>query len=270
MSSTSQAPKSGTESKNLQPFLERLQIKALNCVYAKSRDIQSKFELKTRISVIILITASKRGVAPPSAGPSSSVSTPLRPAGGSYSQDAGANSSEPSAKRQKSFGAESRTGSVTSAGYSYHSPGGQAAPYSAYPPSSSAHVQSGYYSQYPSSYAPTSYAYPSYGAQQHYPMSSAAPYRGQQTQPESTSSYPPPSTYASSAYPYPSYATAGGYSYAQNSNSAASKEGMADPSNPPRLAPLQGYDAKNAQYQQQPGQQSQTQRGSYDWPTQGR
>lgn len=220
----------------------------------------------------------KRGAVQPSAGPTSNASTPLRPAGGSYSQDG--MTSEPPAKGQRSFGAESGPGpsSVVSTPYSaYTSPGAQTGAYPGYPPTSSANMQSAYYNQqYPNSYPTSSYGYSGYGqpqqaSQQQYGMSSGSSYRPQPTQAESPSSYPPPTTYAGGSYPHQGgYPTSGSsYSYSQAGNQSAGRGYMADPANPPRLAPISGHDAR-PQQQGQPLMKEESVRQSYDWTNQNR
>lgn len=227
-------------------------------------------------------STSKRGVAPPNLGPPSTASTPLRPAGpaGSYPQDS-IGSSEPPSKRQKSFGAESVSGpsSVASTPYGYGaSPAtGQ---YQPYPPTSSGGVPPGYYSQQYGSGYPSSYPYYAPQHQQHqqpqqsYGMGSGGSSYRSTTQAESTSAYPPPSNYSGAPYPYQtsySQQQAPSYSYpATSSGQYPGRGSMADPANPPQLAPISGPDNRTPPQQQQPsqpGQQEQS-RPSYEWPGQ--
>lgn len=187
--------------------------------------------------------------------------------------------SEHPAKTQRSFGADNGSGSssVATTPYStYTSPGAQTGAYPGYPPTSSANMQATYYNaQYPSAYPAGSYGYAAYGqapqqSQQQYSASAGSPYRPQPTQAESISSYTAPTSYAGGSYPYQGgYApSASSYSHPQAGAQSAGRGYMADPSNPPRLAPISGHDAR-AQQQGQPPMKEES-RQSYDWANQNR
>lgn len=195
-----------------------------------------------------------RGMPQPSAGPSTTT-TPLRPAGSYGPPDAVAGSGEPLAKRHRSFGADSGSGpsSIASTPYAQYnaSPNG---PYAQYPATSSGHMQANYYSQqYPSAYG-GGYQYPyaqqQQQQQQQYAMSSSTQYRPTAQTDGNSPTYPPPSAYPGGQYPYypgSSYATSAN-PYPQSGQAPPQQQqgqqqfsgrgAMADPSNPPQLAPI--------------------------------
>lgn len=183
---------------------------------------------------------------------------------------------------QKSFSTESESGtsSVASTAYPQYSTSPAGAHYgTTYPPHSNS-MQGGYYGQgYGQTYA--GYNYPNYPQppqqpqqpqQQQYGVPQAGTYRPPtQTQPESsTSSYGVPTTYSGGPYSYSSYSTTtqppASYPYPPGSTQYAGRGSMADPSQPPRLAPISDPRSGQAQAGQQPQQVD----GKYEYPGPGR